>query len=595
MSRSMSSRPILWTLVGLAWLAAAGADAQGVKPAKVTPKKPPSQVPAAYESSVNPFAEPAQPAQQAKQAKQQANPKMAAPLAEPADPAPAIAPPKQFTSKDGKRKGWKVTIPGDHALATPAVVAGRVFIGGGFGSHEFYAFDAQTGKMLWQYRTSDDGPTAAVVDEGHVAFNTESCELEMLTMDGKPVWKKWLGDPLMSMPAITQGRLLMAFPDSKGDGQHRLACFDVKTGNEVWRRPLAGEIITAPVIDDQQVFLATLEGSLYCFHIKDGTLAWTEKEKNVTSAPTLWNGHCWFSRRQETTVTKAGKKSAQQLEQMAMRALQPKSPIHDLAATQRVADYLDYGKRGGFAGGAAMGGMGGAMANPASQKEAASQKADAGVGFDGGGIGVDEPPSQSTVGAKKPLGPVVPPGPSLAVQQGGGKGDSKIGQAAKNLGQGTVHGVWSYQGSKPFFYRGRLYAAMGDSLVCVEPKTEKVLWKKVFNPPKEKKHQAAKDETLLDATISPPSLCNGKLFFGTSYGDVVCLSADKGELLWIVNLGQSESIGFQPAVAGGRVYVSTESGNLYGLETGDPNDDGWLMWGANAAHNGMEQADRHSR
>ena len=80
--------------------------------------------------------------------------------------AAKIAAPQTFTTKDGKRKGWKVTIPGDHALATPAVVEGKLFIGGGFGSHEFYAFDAQTGKMLWQYRTSDDGPTAAVVAEG---------------------------------------------------------------------------------------------------------------------------------------------------------------------------------------------------------------------------------------------------------------------------------------------------------------------------------------------------------------------------------------------------------------------------------------------
>src|SRR5262245_53254322 len=42
-----------------------------------------------------------------------------------------------FTSTDGKFKGWKVAVPGNRPLATPAVVNGRVFIGGGFGSHEF--------------------------------------------------------------------------------------------------------------------------------------------------------------------------------------------------------------------------------------------------------------------------------------------------------------------------------------------------------------------------------------------------------------------------------------------------------------------------
>mgnify|MGYP003782923451 CR=1 FL=1 len=45
-------------------------------------------------------------------------------------------------------------------------------------------------------------------------------------------------------------------------------------------------------------------------------------------------------------------------------------------------------------------------------------------------------------------------------------------------------------------------------------------------------------------------------------------------------------LAFQPAVAGGRVYLGTDSGSLICLETGDPADDGWRMWGADASHNG---------
>src|SRR5271163_1625753 len=56
-----------------------------------------------------------------------------------------------WTSKDGKFHGWKVVLPGNHPLATPAVVDGKVLLGGGFGSYEFYALDAATGKQIWQY------------------------------------------------------------------------------------------------------------------------------------------------------------------------------------------------------------------------------------------------------------------------------------------------------------------------------------------------------------------------------------------------------------------------------------------------------------
>ncbi|HEX5269818.1 MAG TPA: PQQ-binding-like beta-propeller repeat protein, partial [Gemmataceae bacterium] len=244
----------------------------------------------------------------------------------------AVGAPVAYRSKDGTRKGWKVVIPGNRPLATPAVVGGRIFLGGGFGSHEFYAFDATTGKRLWTYRTKDDGPTAAAVADDYVAFNTESCELEVLTVEGKPVWKKWLGDPLMSMPAVAGGKVYMAYPDSKGDRRHYLACLELKTGKELWKHPIAGEVITAPVIDDGRVFLATLEGTLYGFK-PDGTLAWQEK-KNVTSAPVVCNGECYFSRRELAPVKKGDKDVPQQHEALARRGGEPRAAFKEIEATR---------------------------------------------------------------------------------------------------------------------------------------------------------------------------------------------------------------------------------------------------------------------
>jgi Ca-activated chloride channel family protein len=438
-----------------------------------------------------------------------------------------VGDPQPFAStdgKDGKIKGWKLLIPGNRPLATPAVVDGKLFIGGGFGSHEFYAFDATTGKKVWQYQTGDDGPTAAVVEGGYIAFNTESCELEILTVDGKPVWKKWLGDPLMSMPAISKDKVYMAYPNSKGDRQHYLACFELKTGKEFWKKPIAGEIITAPIVTDEKVYLSTLEGTVYCFGQHDGELVWKEK-KNATSAPLIWNGKCYFGQRVEVTVKKDGKEYKQQNEQLAGRAAATKeAPVVALPATARVADDLDYKK------------------NEAKPLERAQKLQDATVGF-----------------AAAPA-------------------DAKLGQAMQNLGKGSVCGVWSYQGSKPFIYDGKMYSSMGDTLKCVDPKTEKVLWEK-------KLHEVSdKDKDKVDSLTTPPALVNGKAFVGTTSGEVFCLSADKGEVLWKVSVGAA--VLFQPAVAKGRVYVSTNNGGLFCLETGDSKDDGWQMWGANAGHNG---------
>ncbi len=431
-----------------------------------------------------------------------------------------------FRSKDGGKKGWKVVIPGNRPLATPAVVGGKVFLGGGFGSHEFYAFDAATGKRLWTYRTKDDGPTAAVVADDHVAFNTESCELEVLTVAGKPVWKKWLGDPLMSMPAVADGKVYMAFPDSKGDRKHYLACLELKTGKELWKHEIAGEVITAPVIDGGQVFLATLDGTLYGFK-PDGTLAWQER-KNATSAPVLSNGACYFSFREQATVKKGDKDVSQQHESFGRLGARSKDTFKEIEATRRPADYLD------------------AQLRAHSLIERNYQALDANVGF-----------------------------------QGPTRGDAKISQAMMNLGQNSVSGVWSFQGSRPSVAGDRLYTAMGDTLKCVDLKTEKVLWK---TDPREKKEKGA----LLDAVLTPPAVVNGHVFLGTASGEVLCLSADTGNKVWGASVG--EPIVFQPAVAKGRVYVATSGGSLICLETGDEKDDGWLMWGANASHNGAGKA-----
>lgn len=433
--------------------------------------------------------------------------------------------PASFTSPDGAVRGWKVKLPGGRPIATPACFDGRIFLGGGFGSFEFYALDAKSGRVLWQYQTEDDGPTAAVVAEERVVFNTESCELEVLTLDGERVWKKWLGDPLLSMPAVEAGRVFMVYPDSQGDRRHYLACFALKDGRDIWRQPIAGEVITCPVLADGQVYVSCLDGSLSCFNQDDGRLVWQEA-KNATSAPAVWRKQCYFSQRSETQADVATGLAPQQQETVSRKYSAMGTPTVPFAKTLRSADYLDHEKR--------------SRRSPQYHAQAAY---DTGVGF------------------------------------GSHKGDAKIEQAMHNLGTAHVSGVWSYQGSKPFVSRGRLFSAMGDTVHCVDPDSQQEYWKKEFRDKK------AIDEELLDSMLTPPAVVNDKLFFGTLDGRAVCLAAESGETIWSAPVG--EPVTFQPAVAAGRVYVPTGAGSLFCLETGDRNDDGWLMWGATAAHNGV--------
>jgi outer membrane protein assembly factor BamB len=424
---------------------------------------------------------------------------------------PPVDPPVRFQSKDAAIRGWTVSIPGGRPLATPAVVDGRVFLGGGFGSYDFYALDAETGQVAWQYQTTDDGPTAAVVGDGHVAFNTESCELEVLTTAGPAVWKRWLGDPLMSMPAIGGGRVYVAYPDSRGDHQHYLGAFDLGTGRDIWKQRLTGEVITAPVLAEGHVYLATVDGTLYYFRQDSGTLVW-QGAKNATSAPVVWRGQCYFSQRREVPSERAGGGASEQTEHVATRGVEVNAETLTFPCTGTPAPYLDYGKR-----------------QWRSPQDVACAHADMGVGF------------------------------------GVHKGHAKMAQAMANLGKGHVSAVWAHQGSRPAIWRGRLYSALGNALHCVDPETRTPYWKRTLE-----EHQGQAE--VLDGLLTPPVVVNGKVFLGTLDGAVCCLSAWSGDLIWSVRF--REPIVFQPAVARGRVYAATHAGHLFCLETGDPAADG---------------------
>jgi outer membrane protein assembly factor BamB len=279
------------------------------------------------------------------------------------------------------------------------------------------------------------------------------------------------------------------------------------------------------VLADDEVYFSTLDGTLYCCSQNDGSLIWSE-HCNATSSPVVVEKKCYFSQREEV-VPNEGEPGVQQTEHCARRASASRAKTRRYRSTSRKADYLDFTKR-----------------QARSARHAAYAAYDAHVGF------------------------------------AASKGSAKIAQAMRNLGHGHVSGLWAFQGSKPFFSKGRLFASMGDAVYCVDADSEQLVWKR---------HLAgAADDEPVDSVVTPPALVNGKVFVCTATGGVFALSADSGEIVWRADVG--EPVLYQPAIARGRVYVPTQLGALYCLETCDLDDDGWLMWGATPSHNGLASA-----
>jgi outer membrane protein assembly factor BamB len=460
--------------------------------------------------------------------------------------------PAAFKTPDGK-SGWVVRIPGGRPLATPAYSDGRLFVGGGYGSHEFYAFDAKTGSLVWKTNTGDDGPTAAVIEDGLVAFNTESCTLVVVDeKTGKMVWQEWLGDPLMSQPAVSKGRLYMAYPkgqrghasnaqqmhapshaaqsaaavigaqkppqqkpqsDAREEsGSHRLLCADLRTGRHLWERAISSDVISAPVVSDGKVYATTFDGTSYSFDAATGNLVW-KKENAGTSAPTVVGN--------DVHVTQKEDRDGEAYE-----------GIQRLDAREGVA------KGGGMRASSKAGYLGRNKGGGVALKQEAQASLDSSVGFSNA--------------------------PAAA----------ELGRANDHVGVSTVVGGWAYQGSRAAYSKGRMLNAQGRYLNSVNAADGRFAWRA----------EVSGGGLTADAQVfSPPALGENFLYLASSLGHLLSVGQKDGDVGFMYHFG--EPMVFQPALAEGGVYVGTSSGLLICLKTGSKDADGWYAWGGNGEHN----------
>jgi len=395
-----------------------------------------------------------------------------------------------------------VRIPGGRPIATPAYDNGLLFVGGGYGSHEFYAFQADTGELVWKINTGDDGPTAAVVEDGYVAFNTESCTVMVLEeKTGRVVWQEWLGDPLMSQPAIADGRLFMAFPAAARNGSqggHRLLAADLRTGKHLWVQEITGDVISAPVVSDGVVYVTCFDGTSFAIQASDGRILW-QKAQSATSAPLVVGGN--------VVVTLREQKGKSLNEGLARLDLVKGDQRDKVLLAKDKAEYLAPGNSGGMA-----------------LDGKAQHELDSSVGF-----------------ASAPAA-------------------AKLTAAESNVGVNNVAGAWAYQGSRAAYSEGQMLNAQGHMLNSIRAADGAVNWRaeaksaqindqmQVFSPPAiggktmyltsslghilavRREDGGVQFAYSLGTPMNfQPALARGNVYAGTTQGMLICLKTGNSD------------------------------------------------------------------
>jgi len=149
--------------------------------------------------------------------------------------------------------------------------------------------DLETGNMLWKFQAGAPVNTQVVNENGIVYFGANDGKCYALNeQDGSIVWDIRLEEPQLN--SRKQFSTLEIHDDCifTGSTQSRLYCLSRLDGRIMWQSETPDWIRSKPVVIDDQVIAAGLNGSLVSFDLQ-GKLLW---KKKITTHPILADLTC---------------------------------------------------------------------------------------------------------------------------------------------------------------------------------------------------------------------------------------------------------------------------------------------------------------
>jgi len=165
-----------------------------------------------------------------------------------------------------------------------------VFFGGKEG---IYAAEADTGKVVWEFKMESTVTSAIVIDNGTVFFGTHDGILRAVDIELRH--EKW--------SLRTQEKMWwsgFAVADSAicfGSDDKCLYAADVNSGEIVWEFRTAGRIMTTPVISNGVVYFGSMDGKLYAVNLETGKEHWSFDKRDWRCATVAVEKFSQVSRR----------------------------------------------------------------------------------------------------------------------------------------------------------------------------------------------------------------------------------------------------------------------------------------------------------
>ncbi|MFZ0704331.1 MAG: PQQ-binding-like beta-propeller repeat protein [Candidatus Korobacteraceae bacterium] len=191
---------------------------------------------------------------------------------------------------------------GPIADSAPTVANGMVYIATAYerqGPQYLYAFDAQSGTLIWTFEENANGPvhSSAAVAGGVVYYGGQTGLYALNAATGVPIWSVPTEVPV-SPPAVVDGVVYAEWGSGEPNLTRALYALNAATGTVIWKHsfdvlPVQIYGVSASAVASGIVY-ATLElywggNSVYALNAATGAVLWEKAIYGAAAAPSVAN------------------------------------------------------------------------------------------------------------------------------------------------------------------------------------------------------------------------------------------------------------------------------------------------------------------
>jgi outer membrane protein assembly factor BamB len=138
------------------------------------------------------------------------------------------------------------------------------------------ATEASTGRLLWKHDLKTSVSSGIAVSGSLVAIVGENATLTVLdASEGKILWTAELPNQALAVPTITQDKIFVKTIDEQ------VLAFDTQTGKLLWTFAAASQQLilrfgSSPIVAGDKLIIGSVSGKVFALNIDDGSILWEQ-------------------------------------------------------------------------------------------------------------------------------------------------------------------------------------------------------------------------------------------------------------------------------------------------------------------------------